>query len=658
MFRQTAAALALSVIAALPFGAQTAFATSPSDLIEPPSLAKRVTAGLLPPVAERVPATPHVTDMAAMGREPGKSGGRLTMLMSRDKDVRQMVVYGYARLIGYNADFELQPDILERLEVEENRIFTFHLRPGHRWSDGAPFTAEDFRFFWEDVALNEEVNPSGPPPVMRMKGELPSFEVLDETTVRFTWSTPNPMLMHELAAASPLYLYMPSHYLKSFHADYADPGQLQQRVDAASKRSWAALFNGVSKAYKNENPDLPVLQPWILDKAGIGTRKVFRRNPYFHRVDSRGLQLPYLDEVVFTIADAKLIPAKVAAGESDLQARYLRFEDYALLKKSAGAQGYDVALWSNGRGSQLALYPNLTAKDPAWREAFQDVRVRRALSLAIDREEINQVIFFGLGKATANGTLPQSPLYNPAFAEAYAEFNLAKAGKLLDQAGLRRDPNTGDRLLSDGQPMEIIVESAGESTLESDVLLLIRDSYAKLGINLITRPSQRELFRNRVYGGEALMSVWTGLDNGLPTASMAPTEFAPVRQDHLQWPAWGQYYETHGESGEAPSLPEAQRLLELYKEWSSTTDDERHVAVWEEMQQVFAESVFTIGTISQVPQPVVIADHLKNVPRDALYNWDPGGYFGVHRMDLFYRDDAVSVTDLPQPGRSFAQRAN
>ncbi|MEM6901662.1 MAG: ABC transporter substrate-binding protein, partial [Pseudomonadota bacterium] len=343
------------------------------------------------------------------------------------------------------------------------------------------------------------------------------------------------------------------------------------------------------------------------------------------------------------IADAKLIPAKVAAGESDLQARYLRFEDYALLKRSAEGQGYEVALWSNGRGSQLALYPNLTAKDPVWRDVFQDVRVRRALSLAVDREEINQVIFFGLGKAAANSTLPQSPIYNPDNAEAFASFDLKKAGQLLDEVGLKRDANTGKRLLPDGRPMDIIVESAGESTLESDVLLLIRDSYAKLGVGLITRPSQRELFRNRVYSGEALMAVWNGLDNGLPTASMAPMEFAPVRQDHLQWPAWGQYYETHGESGMAPDMPAAQALLDLYMEWRSTMDHQRHAAIWHEMQRLFADHVFTIGTISQVPQPVVIADHLHNVPREALYNWDPGGYFGVHRMDLFFRDDAVAV---------------
>ena len=642
--RLSALALAGAMIIGLFLLAPTADATKPISLINPPSLDRLVKAGRISPIDERIPSVPHVTDPTETGREFGRSGGRLTMLMSRDKDVRQMVVYGYARLVGYNDRLVLEPDILRDIEVEEGRVFTLHLRPGHRWSDGHPFTAEDFRFYWEDVALNELVSPSGPPPSMRVDGELPRFEVLDAVTVRYSWDAPNPIFLNELAAAAPLYIYMPAHYLKQFHGDYADPEALQRLVEGASKRNWASLLNAKNKAYHNENPDLPVLQPWILDKAGIGTRKVFRRNPFFHRIDARGVQLPYLDQVVLTIADAKLIPAKTATGESDLQARYLRFEDYALLKRSAADNGYRVALWTNGRGSELALFPNLSVKDEALRQAFRDVRVRRALSLAIDRDEINQVVFYGLGTSSANALLPQSEVALSAAANAYADHDLAAAAALLDEAGYSRDAASGKRLLSNGKPFEIIVESAGESTLESDILLLIGDSFAKLGIGLVTRPSQRELFRNRVYAGEAMMSVWTGLDNGVPTAAMPPTEFAPVRQDQLQWPSWGQYYETGGNAGEAPDMPEAVTLLGLYKSWQAATDDAARKTIWQAIQQLFADQVFTIGTVSQVPQPVVIANHLKNVPERGLYNWDPGGYFGVHRMDLFFRSDAVDVS--------------
>jgi peptide/nickel transport system substrate-binding protein len=642
VFLRSLAAMGSALLLALVVAVMTAHAAQAvlPSYIEPNSLRAKVGIGELPPVAERLPEVPLVTDPTTIGREYGRSGGSISMLMARDKDVRQMAVYGYARLVGYDDNLELQPDILERLDNDGDRVFTFHLRPGHRWSDGHPFTAEDFRFFWEDIALNEEVSPSGPPPSMRVNGNLPKFEMLDPYTVRYSWDEPNPKFLRELAAAAPLYIYMPAHYLKQFHVQYADPNALGTLVSNAGKRSWASLINDLDKAYKNDNPELPVLQPWVLDRAGIGTRIVFRRNPFFHRVDAHGQQLPYVDQIILTIADAKLIPAKAATGEVDLQARYLRFEDYTLLRRSADDAGYSVRLWPDGRGSQLALYPNLNVLDPAWRQVWRDVRVRRALSLAVDREEINQVIFYGLGKASANSILPRSTLYDDSYAEAYAAYDIKAAEVLLEQAGLKRDASSGKRLLPDGRPMEIIVESAGESTLESDILLLMRDSYAKLGISLITRPSQREVFRNRAYAGESMMSVWTGLDNGVPDAEMAPIEFAPVRQDHLQWPKWGQYFETHGENGEKPDVEAAEQLFALYEQWEHADEKEALQGIWRQMLKLFAEQVFTIGTVNQVPQPIVVSDKLKNVPEDGLYNWDPGAYFGIHRMDLFYRSDA------------------
>lgn len=127
------------------------------ELKETPGLADRVGKDL-PPVAERVPSEPLVVDLEASGREIGTSGGEINTLIGRSKDVRLINVWGYARLVGYNENLDLVPDLLKDLVSEEDRRFTLHLRKGHKWSDGAPFTSEDIRFWYEDIALNEELD--------------------------------------------------------------------------------------------------------------------------------------------------------------------------------------------------------------------------------------------------------------------------------------------------------------------------------------------------------------------------------------------------------------------------------------------------------------------------------------------------------------------
>ena len=164
------------------FGGASIAQTAP--YVEAPVLEARVAAGELPPVAERLPAKPRQVMMDGENLSPGHYGGTWRMLIHRSKDVKMFSVYGYARLVTYGENLELVPDILADVTSEDERIYTLKLRQGHKWSDGHPFTAEDFRYYWEDVANNEELSPAGPPRTLRVNNELPLVEILDETTVR------------------------------------------------------------------------------------------------------------------------------------------------------------------------------------------------------------------------------------------------------------------------------------------------------------------------------------------------------------------------------------------------------------------------------------------------------------------------------------------
>jgi peptide/nickel transport system substrate-binding protein len=456
--------------------------------IEPPSLRERVAAGELPPLAERLPIYPNILTNLHTEWTPGRHGGELRTLVGRSKDVRLMVVYGYARLVGYDQNYRLVPDILENVEVSEGRSFTLHLRDGHRWSDGRLFTSEDFRYYWEDIATHEELSTFGPPAVLLVDGEAPRFEVLSETAVRYTWTKPNPFFLPALAAARPETIYAPAHYLKQFHARYTNLERLAAVARAERRRNWVAVHFDRFQPYRNTNPDLPTLQPWINTTRQPAPRFVFVRNPYFHRVDSEGRQLPYIDRVVMNVVDPSLIPIKAGSGDSDLQARGLRFSDYAFVKQSEKRGQTRVLLWDTTKGANIALHPNLNVADPTWRAILQDVRFRRALSLASDRREINEVFFFGLAQPGNDTVVPASPLFRPEYRDAWARYDLDEANALLDELGLERRARNGIRQLPDGRPMDIIVETAGEAPEEVDILQLIATTWRKVGVKLFTKP--------------------------------------------------------------------------------------------------------------------------------------------------------------------------
>jgi peptide/nickel transport system substrate-binding protein len=599
-------------------------------------LAPRVAAGQLPAVERRLPAPPRVVSVAEGEGSIGQYGGDLRLLMARSKDVRMAVVYGYARLMGYDQDFELLPDLLASIEVREDREFTLRLRRRHRWSDGHPFTTEDFRYYWQDIANDDGLSPFGVPAVLTVDGEPPTVEILGETRVRYTWEKPNPFFLPALAGTRPLYIYAPAHYLKQFHARYADPQALAKTVKATGQRDWVALHYRMYRPYKNTNPQLPTLQPWINTTAGPSERFVFERNPYYHRVDEAGQQLPYLDRVIMNIADAKLIPAKTGAGESDLQARHLKFSDYTFLKESEERNNTEVRLWETTKGAHVALFPNLNARDPVWRNLFRDARFRRALSLAINRHEINQVLYYGLAIEGNNIVHRRSPLFRPRYRSAWARFDLDEANALLDELGLTQRNARGIRLLPDGRPMNLVVETAGEDTEQTDVLSLVRDTWLAIGIKLFSKPMQREVFRNRIFAGESLVSIWGGLENAVPTADMSPRELAPTSQQQLQWPKWGQFFETKEEAGEAVDLPAAEELLRLNRAWASAPSSDARERIWHQMLAIHADQVFSIGIISAVPQPVVVSRELRNVPMKGIYNWEPGAHFGIYRPDTFW----------------------
>ncbi|WP_299367924.1 ABC transporter substrate-binding protein [uncultured Tateyamaria sp.] len=602
--------------------------------------AAEVAKGQMDPAVDRIPDTPLIVDLEAKGRTFGKQGGTLRTMVTRSKDVRQMVVYGYARLVGYDSDYQLAADILRDYEVEDGRKFTLHLRPGHRWSDGVPFTSADFQYWWDHVAQNAELSPNGPPEIMRVASEVGTMTFPDPYTVVVEFPQQNPMFLQSLAQASPPFIYRPSHYLKQFHVDFNTMEEMEEMIDRKRVRGWAPLHNKLDNMYKFDNHELPTLQPWMPASTGGQSRQLFVRNPYFHRVDARGTHLPYIDVVEMDIVGSGLVAAKSNAGEADLQARGLDFRDVSILKKGeADGAPYRTYLWANGAASQIAIYPNLNFADPVWRDIIRDARFRRALSMGIDRRMINRALYFGLGKEGGMTALAKSPFFDSGNLTKWSLYDPDTANLMLDEMGLTTRNKAGYRLLPDGRPMEFVIETAGERQEVENALAIITDTWRDLGIKLIMRPLDRDILRNRVFSGVTMAAVWFGWDNGIPQAYTPPAYLAPTDQVFFAWPKWGQYYQTNGQAGEPVDMPAAQRLMELAAMWAAQPDTNTRSNVWREMLAIHADQQYGIGILSEAPQPVVVSDRLRNVPEFGKWAWDPGAHFGVHRIDEFYFAD-------------------
>ena len=369
-----------------------------------------------------------------------------------------MVVYGYARLVDYNRDFQLVPDILQAFEVEEGRVFTFHLRPGHKWSDGSPFTTEDFRYYWEDVANNPEISPAGPPVELLVDGEAPKVEILDETTVRYSWSKPN------WRPAAGDRRPEPALHLSAEHLSEEVPREICRcgRDGGDDRGDRPAELGGSAQP---QGQHVPQRQYRSCRRWSPGCWRPSRRPSAScsSAIPITTASTAKAGSCLISTASSSRSPTASWSRPRPPPARPIwrramcASTTSRCLKENEKRGNYRVRLWETAWGSQVALYPNLNANDPGWRQLLRDVRFRRALSIAVDRSEINQVIYLGLGVEAANTVLPQSPLFDAELSAMWSVYDPDGANALLDEIGLTQRNSSGVRLLPDGRPLEIIV---------------------------------------------------------------------------------------------------------------------------------------------------------------------------------------------------------
>ncbi len=599
-----------------------------------PMLDQDVEAGTLPPVEERIPESPRVVKPRD---RVGKYGGRLTMVTVGGGSSSDVLTSKVATLFKFSPDTEeVVSDVAKGYDISDNyKKYTIYLRKGLKWSDGHEYTAEDVIFWWKDIMLNKDLKPVLP---SRYKtgDERAELKKLDEYTVQWQFADPNPMFtmwFHGWANHGPT--QSPKHYLKQFHKKY-NP-EVVEEAKSHGFDTWANYFkNKRSRPGWQVNFDLPRLQTWIPVKSRP-SYKLYERNPYFHQVDAEGNQLPYIDRLlVIRCNSPRIALGKMAFGQVDVASATVNLEDYSLLKSFEKESGLQVHLLERLRGGEFVFSFNLSSPDPVKRDIFRDVRFRRAVSLAIDREEINRVIYYGKATPRQATVLPIAPYYEEEWARSYAERDVEKANELLDEMGLEWDEKHRRRLRPDGDPVSFNLEYwAGEGP-KTSIVELLRESLAEVGIELNAKPQNAGYNRSRLKSGESDTFNWH-MDSS--TKLYRRCRVFPVNGGFQGIPSvpWFEWLETDGEEGEKPP----QKIIEWYnigQQWKTTTDIDKRHKLAKKMLDIQANQVYWIGTVGRSPTPAVYDKDLVNVPTDGYWGWQLHFWRAYDVSQFFYSD--------------------
>jgi peptide/nickel transport system substrate-binding protein len=582
-----------------------------STFRQSPMLAAQVAAGELPPVAERLPDDPIVV-------EPidgiGIHGGTARLFSAGESliNVPEGVLRPGPQMRSY------LPNWAEKAEYENgSRTLKITLRPGHKWSDGQPLTSDDYVFWFDHFLMNKDLTPVVEP---RFKGAR--IEKHDAHSFSYHFPQPVPLFVNHLAHNSSR-LAMPAHFMKRYHPDFTDEAQLEREAEELGLQDWRTYIAAVNNTMDLMVFNRPVLTAYVLISR-TSTRSRLRRNPYYPKVDPEGNQLPYIDYLeVQQVDSAEIMTAKASTGQVDFAGRQFMTAAIPLFKRFEKENGFSTYVWPRPYGSDVVLQFNLNHSDAGLRQIFQDVRFRRAMSLAINRNEINDIVYFGRGVPRQLTVVPSSRYFEPEFATAWAQFDLVQAGALFDEMGLIDRDGDGMRERLDGEPLEITVEYMIGETPKEITLELVTAHWREVGVSVNIKQLSGSLQSIRAKAGLMDMTIWHADRNADILFPIEPYWYVPINGgwEQSQWSAWTRWYLTDGERGEEPPA-EIKELLRWWEQLRRATDEAERIEMGKKILRSQAENLWALGVIGLGPHPVIVSDALRNVPRQGYWGWD------------------------------------
>ena len=623
----------------------------PERFNEAPALADLVQQGKLPPVQERIGSDPLVIEPV---REIGNYGGIWRRGFSGPADFwNGYRCCGHDKILFWDYTGNvIVPNVAKGWEIsDEGRVITIHLRRGMKWSDGHPFTADDFVFWYEDIYHNEELVPTKAP-ILSIDDKPGKMEKVDDNTIRFVFAEPYYVFLDMLAGVTVLGGhsfggrnlvggFAPKHYLQQFHPRYVGQEAVDQVVEAAGYDNWASFMRFINDW--SLNPDLPTVTAWQTTSPINTPTWVLERNPYFYMVDTAGNQLPYIDKVVLTLAEnLEVLNLRAIAGEYDFQARHIDISKLPVFLDNQGRGDYTVSLDPADIGCDACLFFNQTYDaDPEIAIWLQNRDFRIALSHGIDREQLNEAFWLGIG-TPGSQVLAESSPYNPGpeYRYMHSTYDPQRANELLDALGLTRRDSQGYRLRTDGEDrLRLEMTTVGGHFLQfTQIAEMIREQWSKIGIQADVNEVERSLAITRVGANELQIHLWQ--NDGTEHFFASPWHLFPLSQSGLGGPnigpLWGQWLRSNGSQGREPTAP-MKKLMALWKQGFGVPEAER-IEIGKEMWRVAVEQQWAVGTVGLSPAVMgvrIVSNRLGNSP-DRLYNSTDGMTPAPSRPETFF----------------------
>lgn len=601
----------------------------PNGFGESPDLAALVAAGDLPPVEERLPKQPLVLQTL---EEIGTYGGtwRTAFTGPGDSEAGNRVMASDRVLSWDYTGSTLVPSVARDWEIsEDGKQTTIYLREGMKWSNGDPFTADDFVFWYEDIYKNTEI---GGPRIQELQvaGTEGRVVKVDDYTVRFEFEGANFLLVEQFAAQGnmggqtwgqnsgrSLGPYAPASYLKQFHPDYTDPAKVDELARAAGYENWVQHFHFL-KDWRL-NTDAPVLGPWKTVQPINSSNWVLERNPYYWMVDTEGNQLPYIDRVSFGLAeDLEVVNLRAIAGEYDYQQRHLQLAKLPVLLENQERGDYKVHIDLATYGSDLVLHMNMSyTADEEIGKWLRNVDFRRALSLGIDRDQLNETFWIGLGTPGSPVVADESPENpGPEWRNMWSTYQPDEANRMLDAIGLDKRDSEGYRVRTDNGE-RLVLQAAAVQSLQPypQQLEMVAQQWKEIGIALDVRETERSLAFTRMLNNE--LQIFPFSNSGSEKMFLVPHYVVPVDPSQSNnGPEFARWYVSGGTEGMAPEDPHMIEVYDLFRKAPAVAEDERN-KIAQEIWKIVVDQQWSIGVVGVSPGSFgtrVVSNQLVNSP--------------------------------------------